>query len=121
MHDLTAEVQAQVRLSSLQRQPVLFVRDRADTMLSSYVGHGGVFNNTRGSMSGLVVLHPTDAASMRQGDWPSGTPVLIVPASDAAAWEGVVPTRHAKVMADEWNEKEGLLKAVESWMRYAGL
>ena len=125
LHPLTniTEITSQVRLSSLQRQPVLFVRDNADKTLPAYVGHGGLFNNTRGPMSGLIVLHPTDKEAVAKGDWPSGTPVLIIPASEkeAEAWQGAVPTRNAKVLGDAWSEKEGLIKEVENWMRYQGL
>lgn len=119
---LTLEIAEQVRLSSLQRQPVLFLRGSADTVMPSYLGHGGLFTSTRGPMSGLVLLHPTSKEALQQGDWPSGTPVLLVPSdSDVPAWEGVVPARHAKVLGDQWNEKEGLIKAVENWLRYQGL
>ena len=90
------------------------IRDR-------YLGHGGLFSNTRGPMSGLVLLHPRSPEMLKKADWPSGTPVLVIPAKDAEAWEGAVPSRHVKVLGDRWSEKEGLLKEVESWMRYVGL
>jgi len=116
------EISEQVRLSSLQRQPVLFLRGSADTVVPSYLGHGGLFTSTRGPMSGLVLLHPTSKEALQQGDWPSGTPVLVVPeGSDTSAWEGVVPARRTTVLGDAWHEKEGLIKEVENWLRYQGL
>ena len=118
---LAEQISSQVRQSALQREPVLFVRDGADETVPSYLGHGGLFSNTRGPMSGLVLLHPRSPEILQKADWPSGTPVLVIPAKDAEAWEGAVPSRHVKVLGDRWSEKEGLLKEVESWMRYVGL
>ena len=120
---LAEQIASQVRLSSLQRQPVLFLRQLADTAVPSYLGHGGLFTSTRGPMSGLVMLHPMSKDALSKGDWPSGTPVLLIPSSEAEAnnWDDVVPSRNATVLADKWSEKEGLIKEVESWLRYAGL
>ena len=118
---LAEQISSQVRQSALQREPVLFVRDGADETVPSYLGHGGLFSNTRGPMSGLVLLHPRSPEMLKKADWPSGTPVLVIPVKDAEAWEGAVPSRHVKVLGDRWSEKEGLLKEVESWMRYVGL
>lgn len=120
---LAREVVGQVRLSSLQRQPVLFIRDGGDKVLPSYLGTGGFFGR-RGPMAGLVVLHPASADDVASADWPSNTPILIVPKTEGekGAWEGTVQSaRNASVLADEWNEKEGLVKEVERWMRNAGL
>ena len=53
---LAEQISSQVRQSALQREPVLFVRDGANETVPSYLGHGGLFSNTRGPMSGLVLL-----------------------------------------------------------------
>ena len=48
----------------------------------------------------------------------------MVPASPnaSAQWEDTVKgAKSAKVMGDEWSEKEGLLKEVERWLRNSGL
>ncbi|WFD00311.1 hypothetical protein MYAM1_003059 [Malassezia yamatoensis] len=120
---LSREIAGQMRLASLQRQPVIFLRDEEQKLVSSYLGKGGLLAR-RGPMSGLVLLHPKGAESIQDADWPSNTPILIVPKSsnDTQAWAEVTASaRNAKVLEDEWNEKEGTIKEVERWMRYAGL
>ncbi|WFD03995.1 hypothetical protein MOBT1_002692 [Malassezia obtusa] len=120
---LAREVIGQVRLSSLQRQPVIFLRDQEEKLLPAYLGQGGLFGR-RGPMSGLVMLHPSSAEASEKADWPGNTPILIVPksAGEAQAWEGTAASvRNTSVLTDEWNEKEGLVKEVERWLRSSGL
>lgn len=120
---LAREVAGQVRLASLQRQPVLFLRDSEDQIVPPYLGQGGLFGR-RGPMSGLVLLHPGSAEPAEKADWPNNTRILVVPRSqgETDAWSSVeASARNAKVMTDEWNEKEGLIKEVERWLRNSGL
>lgn len=120
---LARELTGQVRDSSLQRQPVIFIRDGGDQIVKDYLGKGGLFSR-RGPMSGLVLLHPQSDKKLAETDWPSNTPILVVPASPnaSAQWEDTVKgAKSAKVMGDEWSEKEGLLKEVERWLRNSGL
>ncbi|WFD04767.1 hypothetical protein MVES1_000091 [Malassezia vespertilionis] len=121
---LADEVTEQVRLSSLQRQPVVFLRDQGNAVVPSYLGTGGLFFGKRGPMSGLVMLHPDKTELVDGADWPSNTPVLVIPQTTSQAPEWADAMRGAKkatMMPDEWNEKEGLIKEVERWMRDAGL
>lgn len=120
---LAEQISQQVRLASLQRQPVLFLRDNAASTVPSYLGQGGLFTSTRGPMSGLVLLHPPSADVLTKGDWPSNTPIMVVPKSesDVPSFENNASSRNIKILGDKWNEKEGLIKEVENWMRYVGL
>lgn len=120
---LSKEIIGQVRLSSLQREPVVFLRDGEDKLLPSYLGTGGFFGR-RGPMTGLVLLHPEAVEHTAKADWPNNTPILIVPQSEreAEAWKGAVDgVGRAAVLTDTWNEKEGVVKEVERWLRNAGL
>ena len=120
---LAREVAGQVRLASLQRQPVIFLRESEVQIVPPYLGQGGLFGR-RGPMSGLVLLHPGSAEPAEKADWPNNTPILVVPRSqgEADAWASVeASARNAKVLTDEWNEKEGLIKEVERWLRSSGL
>lgn len=118
---LSRELIGQIRDSSLQREPVVFIRDGGDAILKPYMGKGG-FLARRGPMSGLVLLHPTSEKELSETNWPSSMPVLVVPKQGAEQWEGVVKSAgKASVMTDQWSEKEQTLKEVERWLRNMGL
>jgi hypothetical protein len=117
------EIREQIRLSSLQREPVLFLRDHEGKVIKSFLGKGGLFYNTRGPATGVVLLHPSSTADVVDADWPSNLPVLVVPTreEDVDSWTAAVPARKVTIHADEWKKEGDLIKAVENWIRNQGL
>ncbi|WFD32520.1 hypothetical protein MSPP1_003568 [Malassezia sp. CBS 17886] len=120
---LAREIIGQVRDSSLQREPVIFLREKEDSVITPYFGTGGFFGR-RGPFSGLVVVHPDDPSTVEAADWPKNTPILLIPSSEkvAPAWRNAAEgASKGEVLVDSWSENEGLIKEVERWLRYAGL
>ena len=113
------EVAGQIRVASLQREPVIFIKGPTDEMLKVYLGTGGWLSR-RGPGSGMVLIHPSSDAA-RDAAWPSRMPVIMVPRSDsdARAWEAVLEGKTGHIVRG--THPEAVLKEIERVMREVGL
>lgn len=116
---VSTELAEQVRLASLQREPVIFVQQGTAELFKAYLGTGGWFAR-RGPASGAVLIHPSSAAAPTAA-WPKRMPVIVVPRTDAdaAAWKDALAGKSGHVLADA--KPDVLLKEIERVLREAGL
>lgn len=116
---VSTELAEQVRLASLQREPVIFVQAGTAELFKAYLGTGGWFAR-RGPASGAVLIHPSSAAAPTAA-WPTRMPVVVVPRTDAdaAAWKDALAGKSGHVLADA--KPDVLLKEIERVLREAGL
>ncbi|WFD36732.1 hypothetical protein MCUN1_003619 [Malassezia cuniculi] len=117
--NLAEDLTGQVRVASLQREPVIFVMGPTDEIFGAYLGSGGWFAR-RGPASGAVLIHPSTQAS-QEAAWPKRMPVIVVPRneSEISAWEQVLKDKTGRIIPDA--KPDTLLKEIERVLRESKL